>query len=126
MEGVILEAMIQGGPFAIFAAWLAWNNSKQNAKLDTMVSEFYTRLVDLEGKHQAEREALDRKYHDRNEQVRDRWLTVANKLEKERDEAQHKMLREQEKIMETLTTVSIRVEGMSDQIREILVLKKNS
>jgi len=126
MEGMIIEAMIQGGPFAIFAAWLAWNNSKQNAKLDTMVSEFYNRLVDLESKHQAEREALDTKYHDRNEQVRDRWLTVATKLERERDEAQHKMLREQERIYEILTTMSIRTETMGVQLQEILVLKKNS
>lgn len=126
MEGMILEAMIQGGPFAIFAAWLAWNNSKQNAKLDQMTSDFYNRLVDLEGKYQAEREALDKKYHDRTEAIRDRWLQVTEKLEKERDEAQHQTLREVSNVSGTINAMSIRIETLNDRVQEALMRLQNS
>ena len=36
MESMILEALIQGGPMAIFAAWLAWNNSNSRYEPSTV------------------------------------------------------------------------------------------
>ena len=84
----ILELLMNGGPMALFAAYLMWSKNKQDEKTEAMNLNLFKRLEEINTKHEAVREAMEEKYDKRTEQVRDRWLDVVKKTEAERDEAQ--------------------------------------
>jgi hypothetical protein len=117
MESMILEAMIQGGPMAVFAAWLAWNNSKQDEKLADMYGKFFKKLEDINIKHESNRESLENKYELRNDQVRERWLSVVQKVEKERDEAQKENARTVGQLNESIKELTMRIELLNQKIK---------
>jgi hypothetical protein len=117
MESMIFEAIVSGGPIAAFAAWLAYNNSKQDEKLAEMYKSFFMKLEEINARHEGNREVLEDKYESRNEQVRERWLNVVQKVEKERDEAQ----KENQKILSNLTDsikeLTLKLERLNDKIK---------
>tara|TARA_Y100001938_G_C7892382_1_gene330401 strand:+ start:62 stop:415 length:354 start_codon:yes stop_codon:yes gene_type:complete len=117
MESMILEAMIQGGPMAIFAAWLAWNNSKQDENLAEMYAKFFKKLEDMNAKHETNRENLENKYEQRNDLVRERWLSVVEKVEKERDEAQRENARTVGQLNESIKELTMRIELLNQKIK---------
>ena len=117
MESMILEAMIQGGPMAIFAAWLAYNNSKQDENHAEMYAKFFTKLEDINAKHENNRETLENKYEQRNDQVRERWLVVVEKVEKERDEAQKENARTVGQLNESIKELTMRIEMLNQKIK---------
>tara|TARA_A100001515_G_scaffold110581_2_gene91580 strand:- start:412 stop:765 length:354 start_codon:yes stop_codon:yes gene_type:complete len=117
MESMIFEAIVNGGPIAAFAGWLAYNNSKQDEKLADMYQRFFMKLEEINGRHETNRGVLEDKYEQRNEQVRERWLNVVQKVEKERDEAQ----KENQKTIQTLTDsikeLTLKIERLNDKIQ---------
>ena len=84
----LIEILLNGGPMALFAAYLVWAKNKQDEKAEAMNLSLFTRLDEINQKHETARAALDDKYDTRTEQVRERWIEVVKKTEAERDEAQ--------------------------------------
>lgn len=84
----LLEILLNGGPMALFAAYLVWAKNKQDEKAEAMNLSLFKRLEEINQKHEAVRESLEGKYDARTEQVRERWIEVVKKAEAERDEAQ--------------------------------------
>lgn len=84
----LIEILLNGGPMALFAAYLVWSKNKQDEKAEAMNLSLFRRLDEINTKHESVRESLEVKYDARTEQVRERWLEVVKKAEYERDEAQ--------------------------------------
>ena len=84
----LIEILLNGGPMALFAAYLVWSKNKQDEKAEAMNLNLFKRLEEINKKHEAVRESLEDKYDTRTEQVRERWIEVVKKAEAERDEAQ--------------------------------------
>ena len=84
----LMEILLNGGPMALFAAYLVWAKNKQDEKLESVTMSFFTRLDEITAKHEANKQLLEDKYDKKTEQVRDRWLDVVKKAEGERDETQ--------------------------------------
>ena len=84
----ILDLLMNGGPMALFAAYLVWAKNKQDEKAEATNLSLFQRLDEINTKHESLRAALEDKYDARTEQVRERWIEVVKKAEAERDEAQ--------------------------------------
>jgi hypothetical protein len=84
----IIEILLNGGPMALFAAYLVWSKNKQDEKADNTNLGLFKRLDEINEKHEAVRAAMEDKYDTKTEQVRERWIEVVKKAEAERDEAQ--------------------------------------
>ena len=117
MESMIFEAMINGGPVAVFAAWLAYNNTKQDEKLADMYTRFFLKLEEINGRHESNREVLEDKYETRNDQIRERWLNVVAKVEKERDEAQKENQRTIQTLTDSIKELTVKLERLNDKIK---------
>ena len=115
----IMEILLNGGPMALFAAYLVWSKNKQDIKLESITMQFFSRLDEMSAKHETLREALEEKYDNRNEQIRDRWLDVVKKAESERDETQRLL---QQNINVLTSSVSNLREGIDKQSAEIVKL----
>ncbi len=84
----LIEILLNGGPMALFAAYLVWAKNKQDEKTEKTNLTLFKRLDEINEKHESVREALEDKYDAKTEQVRERWIEVVKKAEAERDEAQ--------------------------------------
>lgn len=93
---------------AIFAAYLIWAKNKQDQKQVEINKAFFARLDEITDKHEAVRSALEDKYDNKTEQVRERWIDVVKKAEGERDEAQ-KMMQQNINVL-TASVEQLRVE----------------
>ena len=104
----LMEVLLNGGPMAIFAAYLIWAKNKQDQKQVEINKAFFARLDEITDKHEAVRSALEDKYDNKTEQVRERWIDVVKKAEGERDEAQ-KMMQQNINVL-TASVEQLRVE----------------
>ena len=84
----LIEILLNGGPMALFAGYLVWAKNKQDEKAEAMNLSLFRRLDEINTKHETARAALEEKYDNKLEAVRERWLDVVKKAEAERDEAQ--------------------------------------
>ena len=116
MESMIFEAIVNGGPIAAFAAWLAYNNSKQDEKLADMYQQFFNKLEEINARHEGNRQNIEDKYEQRNEQIRERWLTVVEKVEAERDEAQKENQRTINVLTDSIKELTLKIERLNDKI----------
>jgi hypothetical protein len=125
----LLDVLMNAGPMGLFAAYLIWAKNKQDEKLENLTVQFFTRLEEIQEKHENLREALDSKYDTKNEQIRERWLDVVKKVESERDEAQKLLTQEIHllgaiisEVKERYTDVQGKLEKNYDQMTEAISL----
>ena len=125
----LLDVLMNAGPMGLFAAYLIWAKNKQDEKLENLTVQFFTRLEEIQDKHENLREALDTKYDAKNEQIRERWLDVVKKVESERDEAQKLLTQEIQllgaiisEVKERYTDVQGKLEKNYDQMTEAISL----
>ena len=84
----LIDILLNGGPMALFAAYLVWSKNKQDEKTEAINLNLFQRLDEINEKHELVRASLEDKYDAKTEQVRERWIEVVKKAEAERDEAQ--------------------------------------
>lgn len=84
----LMDILLNGGPMALFAAYLVWSKNKQDEKAEATNLSLFKRLDEINEKHEAVRSSMEDKYDAKTEQVRERWIDVVKKAESERDEAQ--------------------------------------
>ena len=130
-----MEVLLNGGPMALFAAYLVWAKTKQDQKLESLQDKWLGSLNDIEGSATAAREASELRFQEREDAIRERWLEVVQKVEAERDEMQ-KMLDADMKLLyeahndlkETMekigTNVGAGLQEMRDHYKEIQVEKR--
>ena len=131
----LMEVLLNGGPMALFAAYLVWAKTKQDQKLESLQDKWLGSLNDIEGSATAAREASELRFQEREDAIRERWLEVVQKVEAERDEMQ-KMLDADMKLLyeahndlkETMekigTNVGAGLQEMRDHYKEIQVEKR--
>ena len=71
----------------------------------------------MNAKHETNRENLENKYEQRNDLVRERWLSVVEKVEKERDEAQRENARTVGQLNESIKELTMRIELLNQKIK---------
>ena len=99
---------------ALFAAYLVWSKNKQDEKAEAMNLSLFRRLDEINTKHEAARAALEEKYDNKLEAVRERWLDVVKKAEAERDEAQKTL------------NMNVNVLNSSVEILRLEIVKQNA
>ena len=87
----LMEVLLNGGPMALFAAYLVWSKNKQDEKLESLQEKWLGSLNEFEHKAASARESSELRFQERGDKMRERWLDVVQKVEAERDEVQ-KML----------------------------------
>jgi|APSaa5957512535_1039671.scaffolds.fasta_scaffold85915_2 hypothetical protein len=87
----LMEVLLNGGPMALFAAYLVWSKNKQDEKLESLQEKWLGSLNEFEHKAASARESSELRFQEREDKMRERWLDVVQKVEAERDEVQ-KML----------------------------------
>lgn len=108
----ILDLLMNGGPMALFAAYLVWAKNKQDEKAEATNLSLFQRLDEINTKHESVRAALEDKYDIRTEQVRERWIDVVKKAESERDEAQ-------KTLQQNINALNASVEKQSNEISKL-------
>ena len=129
----ILDLLMNGGPMALFAAYLVWAKNKQDEKAEATNLSLFKRLDEINSKHESVREALEDKYDAKTEQVRERWIEVVKKAEAERDEAQ-KTLQQNvnvltasvEQLRQEVTKQSSAIEKLCDRVFHLSSNKKDN
>mgnify|MGYP003126473283 CR=1 FL=1 len=102
MMEIFYDVLLNAGPLGILAIYAIWTQREGQKRLDTLQGEFMARVEQLNEKGQIEREALTDKMEQREKEIIDRWRSVVEKVESERDEAQKDTLRQIEKILNKL------------------------
>ena len=85
---ILYDVLLNAGPLGILAIYAIYTQREGQKRLDTLQGEFMVRVEQINEKGQEEREALLKKMEDREREIIDRWRSVVEKVESERDEAQ--------------------------------------
>ncbi len=99
---IIYDVLLNAGPLGILAIYAIYTQREGQKRLDTLQGEFMVRVEQINEKGQEEREALLKKMEDREREIIDRWRSVVEKVESERDEAQKETQKSIEKIVSKL------------------------
>lgn len=91
---ILYDVLLNAGPLGILAIYAIWSQREGQKRLDTLQGEFMMRVEDLSKEGMKEREALLTKMERRENEIIDRWRSVVEKVETERDEAQKETLKE--------------------------------
>lgn len=99
---ILYDVLLNAGPLGILAIYAIYTQREGQKRLDTLQGEFMARVEQINEKGQEEREALIKKMEDREREIIDRWRSVVEKVESERDEAQKETQKSIEKIVSKL------------------------
>ena len=99
---ILYDVLLNAGPLGILAIYAIYTQREGQKRLDTLQGELMVRVEQINEKGQEEREALLKKMEDREREIIDRWRSVVEKVESERDEAQKETQKSIEKIVSKL------------------------
>ena len=85
---IVYDILLNAGPLGVLAIYAIYTQREGQKRLDTLQGEFMERVEQINQKGLAEREALLHKMEDREREIIERWRSVVEKVESERDEAQ--------------------------------------
>jgi hypothetical protein len=88
MSETILDLIMNGSPMVAFAAYLLWSNHRNEKKLESQHEQFFAKLDALEDKHERIQD-----------QTRERWMTVVEKLEAEKSQSLQQLSNQHERII---------------------------
>ncbi len=96
---IVYDILLNAGPLGVLAIYAIYTQREGQKRLDTLQGEFMERVEQINQKGLAEREALLHKMEDREREIIERWRSVVEKVESERDEAQKETQKSVEKIL---------------------------
>ena len=94
MSETILDLIMNGSPMVAFAAYLLWSNHRSEKKLESQHEQFFAKLDALEDKHERVQD-----------QTRERWMAVVEKLETERSQSLNQLSNQHERIIVILESI---------------------
>jgi len=94
MTEAVLDLLMNGSPMVAFAGYLLWSNHRSEKKLDDQHQDFINKLDTLEDKHAKIQE-----------QTRERWMQVVEKLESEKSTAIGQLTVQHDRILFILDSI---------------------
>ena len=95
MSETILDLIMNGSPMVAFAAYLLWSNHRNEKKLEAQNGHFFAKL-----------DALDEKHERIQNQTRERWMAVVEKLEAEKSQSLNQLSNQHERIIVILDSLA--------------------
>jgi DNA anti-recombination protein RmuC len=113
MSETILDLIMNGSPMVAFAAYLLWSNHRSEKKLESQHEQFFAKPnhrseKKLESQHEqffAKLDALEDKHERVQDQTRERWMAVVEKLEAERSQSLNQLSNQHERIIVILESI---------------------
>jgi len=99
MTETVLDLLMNGSPMVAFAGYFLWSNHRSERKIESQHTEFLTKLDTLEDRHAKIQE-----------QTRERWMQVVEKLEQEKSQALGQLNTQHERILIILDNLKGRTE----------------
>lgn len=94
MTETVLDLLMNGSPMVAFAGYLLWSNHRSERKIESQHQEFINKLDVLEDKHEKIQE-----------QTRERWMQVVEKLETEKSQAIGQLTAQHDRILFILESI---------------------
>ena len=99
---IVYDILLNAGPLGVLAIYAIYTQREGQKRLDTLQGEFMERVEQINQRGLEERESLLHKMEDREREIIDRWRSVVEKVESERDEAQKETQKSIEKLVSKL------------------------
>ena len=121
----LMEVLLNGGPMALFAAYLVWSKNKQDEKLESLQEKWLGSLNEFEHKAASARESSELRFQEREDKMRERWLDVVQKVEAERDEVQKMLDADMKLLYESNAELKEHVEKIGNNVMAGLQEKRD-
>ena len=119
MMEMITDILLNAGPIGALALYMMYLNNKQENKHDNQQMQYLNKIENMRGNDEAAREAMQNKYEQREDALRDKYDSVISKIDTERRDQEKEIANSINRAVEKIDLMSTRVDTLNARFDDL-------